>query len=141
MKIIVTLTCAMLGLWSAAAFAEGFLVQRTERLPDIELGLGDAGYGVSQNEYELVTGKGYRLTIKSTGAKPCEFSAEEFFQNVWFRKIEIDKVELRVPTVYEIEFEREGEAELFFTPIKPGDYDWVCEGFEDKGMKGSITVK
>lgn len=141
MKIAMTLTAAVLSLWSAAACADGFLVQRTERLPVLELGLGDAGYGVSQNEYELVTGKGYRLTIKSTGAKPCEFGAEEFFQNVWFRKIEINKVELRVPTVYEIEFDREGEVVLVFTPIKPGEYEWACEGLEEKGMKGSITVK
>lgn len=126
---------------ASAAAAEGFLVQRTERLPDLELGLGAAGYGVSDHKYEMETGKGYRLWLKATGAKECAFSAPDFFQNVWFRKIEINKVELKVQAVYEIEFEREGSAELFFTPIKPGDYEWVCEGLEEKGMKGVFTVK
>jgi len=123
------------------AFAQGFLVGRMERLPDLELGLGNAGYGVSDHKYELTTGKGYRLWLKATGAKECAFVAPEFFQNVWFRKIEVNKVELKFAQVNEIEFEREGSAELFFTPIKPGEYTWKCDGLEHKGMTGKITVK
>ncbi|MDX2257982.1 MAG: copper-binding protein [Hyphomicrobiaceae bacterium] len=141
-----TIRSILLGLGGAAALfgpatAEGFLVGRMEKLPDIEVGLGDAGYGVSTHAYNLETGKGYRLWIKATGAKECAFSAPEFFQNVWFRKIEIDKVELKIQAVYEIEFEREGGAELFFTPIKPGEYTWECRGFADRGMTGKISVK
>jgi len=141
MKLTAALTIAITVLAASAVFAEGFLVQRTKRLPDLELGLGAAGYGVSDHKYELETGKGYRLWLKATGAKECAFVAPEFFKNVWFRKIEINKVELKVQAVYEIEFEREGSAELFFTPIKPGEYEWACEGLEDKGMKGIISVK
>ncbi len=141
MKLTAALTIAITVLAASAVFAEGFLVQRTKRLPDLELGLGAAGYGVSDHKYELETGKGYRLWLKATGAKECAFVAPEFFKNVWFRKIEINKVELKLQAVYEIEFEREGSAELFFTPIKPGEYEWACEGLEDKGMKGIISVK
>ncbi len=141
MKFTAALTIAITVLTATAVLAEGFLVQRTKRLPDLELGLGAAGYGVSDHKYELETGKGYRLWLKATGAKECAFAAPEFFQNIWFRKIEVNKVELKVQAVYEIEFEREGAAELFFTPIKPGEYEWACEGLEDKGMKGVISVK
>ncbi|MFA9473642.1 MAG: copper-binding protein [Filomicrobium sp.] len=141
MKLTAALTIAITVLTASAVFAEGFLVQRTKRLPDLELGLGAAGYGVSDHKYELETGKGYRLWLKATGAKECSFVAAEFFKNVWFRKIEVNKVELKLQAVYEIEFEREGSAELFFTPIKPGEYEWACEGLEDKGMKGIISVK
>jgi uncharacterized cupredoxin-like copper-binding protein len=141
MKLTAALAIAITLLTASAVFAEGFLVQRTKRLPDLELGLGAAGYGVSDHKYELETGKGYRLWLKATGAKECAFVAPEFFKNVWFRKIEINKVELKLQAVYEIEFEREGSAELFFTPIKPGEYEWACEGLEDKGMKGIISVK
>ncbi len=116
-------------------------MQRTERLPDIEVGLGAAGYGVSQHEYNLETGKGYRLWIKATGAKECAFTSPEFFKHVWFRKIEVNNVELKFQAVYEIEFEREGSAELFFTPIKPGEYTWECKGLADRGMFGKINVK
>ncbi len=123
------------------ASSEGFLVERTKRLPDLEVGLGNTGYGVSDHKYELETGKGYRLWIKSTGAKECAFRAPELFENLWFRKIEVNKVELKVATVHEIEFEREGSAELFFTPIMPGEYTWICKGLEHKGMTGKIFVK
>ncbi len=141
MKLTAALAIATTVLTGTAVIAEGFLVQRTKRIPDLELGLGAAGYGVSDHKYELETGKGYRLWLKATGAKECAFVAPEFFQNIWLRKIEVNKVELKVQAVYEIEFEREGSAELFFTPIKPGEYEWVCEGLEKKGMKGVISVK
>jgi uncharacterized cupredoxin-like copper-binding protein len=141
MKLTAALAIAITVLTGTAVIAEGFLVQRTKRIPDLELGLGAAGYGVSDHKYELETGKGYRLWLKATGAKECAFVAPEFFQNIWLRKIEVNKVELKVQAVYEIEFEREGSAELFFTPIKPGEYEWVCEGLEEKGMKGVISVK
>lgn len=123
------------------AYAEGFLVGRTKRLTDIELGLGDTGYGVSQHVLELETGKGYRIWLKATGAKECAFVAPEFFTNIWVRKLEVNKVEIKLAHINEIEFEREGAAELFFTPIKPGEYEWECEGLADKGMHGKIVVK
>ncbi len=137
-----TLATALLTIsFIAPAYAEGFLAGRTKRIPDLELGLGNAGYGVSSHKYELETGKGYRLWIKSTGAKECAFVAPEFFTNIWVRKLEVNKVEIKLSQIHEIEFEREGAAELFFTPIKPGEYTWECEGLEHKGMTGKIMVK
>lgn len=147
MRFILAVYCAFMSAGmvilssSQPAQAEGFLVGRLERLPDLELGLGAAGYGVSDHKYELTTGKGYRIWIKSTGAKECAFQAPEFFRNIWFRKIEVDKVEIKIDFIHELEFEREGAVELFFAPIKPGTYEWVCEGFEEKGMTGKIVVK
>ncbi len=123
------------------SYAKGFLVGRTKQLPDLELALGNTGYGVSDHKYELETGVGYRLWIKSTGAKECAFSAPEFFANIWVRKLEVSKVEIKLALIHEIEFEREGAAELFFTPIKPGEYVWECEGLAHKGMTGKILVK
>lgn len=135
------LATAIFATAATPLLAEGFLVGRAARAPDIEVGLGDAGYGVKQEPFTFETGKGYRMWIKGTGKKPCAFEAADFFQNVWFRKIEINKVELKVQTVHEIEFEEEGAAELFFTPIKPGEYVWQCKGLADKGMTGKIVVK
>jgi uncharacterized cupredoxin-like copper-binding protein len=123
------------------ALAEGFLVGRPQRVPDLVIGLGDAGYEWKQEPVTLETGKGYRMWLKATGQKECAFQAPELFANVWFRKIEVNKVELKVQSVHEIEFEEEGSAELFFTPIKPGEYTWKCNGLEDKGLTGKITVK
>lgn len=123
------------------AAAEGFLVGRAARAPDLVIGLGDAGYEWKQEPFTFETGKGYRMWIKATGKKECAFEAKEFFQHLWFRKIEINKIEVKLATLHQLEFEQEGEVELFFTPIKPGDYTWVCKGLEAKGLTGNIVVK
>jgi hypothetical protein len=123
------------------ALAEGYLAQRPEKLPDMVLGLGEAGYGVSQKDFALVTGKAYRLKIKSTGQKECAWQAGEFANFIWLRKVEVNKVEIKASHVYEIEMEREGEAEVFFVPIRPGEYAWGCKGLESKGMTGRFIVK
>ena len=126
----------------APVSAKGSLVGRTKPLPELELGQGNAGYGISEPLYELETGVGYRLEISTTGSKPCEFTAEEFFQNIWVRKLEVDHIDINVSRINAIEFDdREGEVELLFTPIKPGEYTWECEGLAHKGMTGKIVVK
>lgn len=126
---------------TATAQAEGFLVGRPARAPDLVIGLGDAGFEWKQEAFTFETGKGYRMWIKSTGKKECAFEAREFFEHIWFRKMEINKVEVKLATLHQLEFEQEGEAELFFTPIKPGEYTWVCKGLEAKGLTGKIMVK
>ena len=125
----------------ALALAEGYLAQKPEKLPDMVLGLGEAGFGVSQKDFALSTGKAYRLKIKSTGAKECAWQAPEFVNFIWLRKVEVAKVEIKASHVYEIEMEREGEAEIFFVPIRPGEYAWGCRGLEGKGMAGRFIVK
>jgi uncharacterized cupredoxin-like copper-binding protein len=134
---IVAAAVALPGL----AKAEGYLATKPERLPDLQVGLGETGYGVSQKDYALTTGKAYRLKIKSTGQKECAWAAPEFSNYVWLRKVEVGNVEIKATNVYEIEMEREGEAEIFFVPIRPGEYAWSCRGLEGKGMAGRFVVK
>jgi hypothetical protein len=123
------------------ALAEGDLSDRPQKLPELALGLGDTGYGVSQKEFALTTGKAYRLKITSTGNKPCAWEAPMFTNVIWLRKVEVNRVEIKASHLYEIEMEREGEAEIFFVPIRPGAYAWGCRGLEGKGMAGTFLVK
>ncbi len=125
----------------ALARAEGDLALKPEKLPDMVLGLGEAGFGISQKDFTLSTGKAYRLKIRSTGEKECAWQAPQFTNFIWLRKIEVNKVEIKASHVYEIEMEREGEAEIFFVPIRPGEYAWGCRGLESKGMAGRFIVK
>lgn len=125
----------------ALARAEGDLAVKPEKLPDMVLGLGEAGFGVSQKDFTLSTGKAYRLKIRSTGEKECAWQAPQFTNFIWLRKVEVNKVEIKASHVYEIEMEREGEAEIFFVPIRPGEYAWGCRGLESKGMAGRFIVK
>lgn len=123
------------------AAAKGDLTVKPIELPGLKLGLGDAGYGVSQKTYELETGKSYQLEISSTGKKECAFQSPGLFTNIFLRKVEAGDAEIKAMALTELEFEEEGEAEIFFVPIKPGTYVWYCKGMEERGMKGEFIVK
>jgi hypothetical protein len=126
---------------AATALAEGDLGLKPQRLAVLEIGLGEAGFGVSQTDFALSTGKAYALKIKSTGRHACAWTAPDFFNFAWLRKVEVNKVEIKASHLYEIEMEREGEAEVFFVPIRPGEYDWRCRGLEGRGLAGRFIVK
>ena len=91
---------------TGARARRGYLASKPEKLPDMVLGLGEAGYGVSQKDFALSTGKAYRLKIKSTGQKECAWQAPQFVNFIWLRKVEVNKVEIKASHVYEIEMER-----------------------------------
>jgi len=126
---------------AGVAHAKGDMTLKPIELPELKLGLGEAGYGVSQKTYELETGKAYSLEISSTGAKECAFQSPGLFANIFLRKVEAGEAEIKAMALTELEFEEEGEAEIFFVPIKPGTYAWYCKGMEERGMTGEFIVK
>ncbi|MBB3770190.1 hypothetical protein FHS55_000776 [Angulomicrobium tetraedrale] len=126
---------------AGAAHAKGDLTVKPTELPELTVGLGDSGYGVSQKKYELETGKSYSLSIKSTGKKECAFQSPGLFQNIFLRKVESGEAEVKALALTEIEFEEAGDAEIFFVPIKPGTFAWYCKGMEERGMSGEFIVK
>ena len=127
-------------LVSSHAFAEGDLTIRSKKLV-LKLGSDKSDYEMSQKIFNMETGKAYRLEISSMGFKEYELEAEDFFRNIWIRSIEIDGVEIDAPVINEIEFEREGEIEIKFVPIRPGEYDFEIERLQSKGMVGKFIVK
>ena len=120
--------------------AEGDLSIRSKKLV-LNLGSDKSDYDMSQKIFNMETGKAYRLEITSMWFKEYELEAEDFFRNIWIRSIEIDGVELDAPVINEIEFEREGEIEIKFVPIRPGEYDFEIERLQSKGMVGKFIVK
>lgn len=123
------------------ASAAGDLTRRTESLPDLVLGFQDNDYAMSQQEYQLETGKAYQLKVVSTGLKEYAFQAPQFATSIYLRKVEAGGVEIKAITLTELEFEDAGEAEIFFVPIKPGRYPFFAKGLENKGMLGHFVVK
>ena len=95
------------------AMAEGNLSRRPVALPELELATQD-GFGISQTEYQMETGKAYKLEIRSTGIEECAFRADEFFRNIWLRKVEAGGLEIKAAQLNELEFETEAEVEIFF---------------------------
>ncbi|WP_444676972.1 copper-binding protein [Halomonas sp. E19] len=130
-----------LSLATTAALAAGDLANRPERLERLVIGTGESMLGVSVRDFQLETGQAYRLVIEATGMQACAWVAPGFFKNAWLRKIEVGNVEIKAPTLTELEFEREGEAELFFVPIRPGTYEWACAGLEEQGVSGTFVVQ
>ncbi|GBD41473.1 hypothetical protein HRbin39_00855 [bacterium HR39] len=142
----VRLLCGLLaaaGLAGTAADADarGYLGARAEELPPLRIGIGEDGYGMEPKEYRLETGRGYVLTVRSTGLVECELVMREFLDNVWIRQLQAGEVEFRVPTVSAIGLDDEGEFSLTFVPIRPGRYEWACEGLEHQGLVGTFVVE
>lgn len=140
-RYVSALLAAALGFSSSLALAAGDLANRPERLERLVIGTGESMLGVSVREHQLETGQSYRLVIEATGMQECAWVAPGFFKNVWLRKVEVGNVEIKAPTLTELEFEREGEAELFFVPIRPGTYEWACAGLEERGVSGTFVVQ
>jgi hypothetical protein len=138
---LITATFSGALLAAAPVLAEGNLSTRCEELPALTFGTDITGYKVSQETYDIETGKCYELAIASTGNKEYAVRGAEFFRNVWLRKIEAGGMEIKAHTLYELEFENDGQAEIFFVPIVPGSYELVAVGLEEKGTKATINVK
>ena len=120
--------------------SKGDLAIRSKKI-ELRLGSEKSDYEMSQRSIDLETGQAYRLEISSMGFKEYEFEAEEFFKNIWIRKIEVEGVEIQVPTINEIEFEREGEIEINFVPIRTGKFPFEIQGLQNKGMIGEFIIE
>ncbi|MEH6650579.1 MAG: copper-binding protein [Motiliproteus sp.] len=121
--------------------AKGDLTRKPQALPDLVLGSEVTDYAMSQKRYELETGKSYKLKIISSGLKEYAIEAPEFFTAIFLRKVEAGGMEIKATTLVQLEFEDEGEAELYFVPIKPGSYPFFARGLEVKGMQGVFEVR
>ena len=121
--------------------AEGYLATKPIELDELVLGTNPIGFDVSVKEYNLETGQSYSLMIKSSGFQEYAVVAPEFFDFIWLRKVEAGGMEIKANSIYELEFEDEGEAEIFFVPIRPGTYEMYARGLKEKGTVVTINVK
>ena len=123
------------------AVAAGDLAGKPTRLPDLVLGNDDTGFGMSQKEYSLETGKAYRLKIISTGKHEYAVVADDLFDTIWLRKVEAGGMEIKANRLTELEFEKAAQAEIFFVPIRPGNFRMRVKGLDSKGMVVTFTIK
>ena len=136
-SVLISLTLG----WVSFANAAGDLTVRPIALNDLVMGSEVSDYQMSENHYELETGQAYRLRIVASGLKPYALRAPEFFSAIFLRKVEAGDMEIKAVGLLELEFEEEGEAEIFFVPIKPGRFPFSVAGLEHKGMEGMFEVK
>ncbi len=123
----------------APARAEGNLASRATRLEPLVL-KGDLSFSVT--EYKLETGKYYRWRIESDGGEEFLVMSPGLMRNSWINQVVIDDKEVNpMGGIYGVEFDDEGVIDIWFVPIRPGNYDYWVDGFENRGMKGTFIVR
>ena len=122
----------------ADAPAAGNLLKRAERLVKLEL---NAGSGFSIKAYDLETGVYYRWRIVSDGREDYRLMAPELFRNSWIDRVSIEDKEVKPMGLYAVEFDAEGEIDIWFVPIRPGDYRFYIESLESEGFEGVMHVR
>ena len=126
-------------LFSQSALAEGNLAARAERLPEM---LINGAEGFSVREYKIETGKFYRWRITSDGRDEYKLRAPELMRNVWVEQVSIEDKEVKpLGGLYAVEFDDEGDIDIYFVPIRPGTYEYYVEGMRSDGMLGQFIVK
>lgn len=131
--------CIVLFLYASPVVAAGNLAARAERLPELKI---DGAKGFSVTQYEIETGKFYRWRIVSDGRDEYKLRAPELMRNAWVEQVSIDDKEVKpMGGLYAVEFDDEGEIDVYFLPIRPGTYEYYVEGMKADGMLGTFVVK
>lgn len=126
-----------LALVAAPVLAEGNLASKPVDLPELKL---TADLKMSQTEYQLETGKYYRIDISSDGEEEFAWMAPELFRNVWVNQVVVNDLEIKAADIYSLEFDAAGTFNLTFVPLRPGRYEFYVDGYQDKGMLGAFVV-
>ena len=135
---IISIFCATVLLIHEAS-GKGNLARRAERLEELKI---NAEKGFSIKKYLLETGKYYRWRIISDGRDEYSFVFPKLSRNVWIGQVVIEKKEVKpFGGIYSLEFDEEGEIDVYFLPIRPGKYDFYVENYRESGMLGQIIVK
>lgn len=107
-----------------------------------ELTIELAEMSFTPKDTTLKVGQPYVITVLNKGTEKHEFTAEEFFKSIAFRKAEDASGEFKAAAPLEVEVFAGKTIELYLIPTKAGTYDLVCliTGHFEKGMFGTITV-
>ena len=135
---LTALSIVALLISGAPALAAGNLAANGEKL---ELKIDTENLKFSQSEFDLETGKFYRMDITVDDADDTAFMAPELWRNVWINQIVVNDLELKTQVPYSLEWDGAGTFNVSFVPIRPGVYDFWIAGYEDKGLKGKFVVK
>lgn len=125
-------------LGTSLAMAAGSMTKRAVRLEPL---LIDANSGFSNQSITLETGVFYRWRISSDGRDEYKLLAPEFFSNSWVQQISIEDKEVKPMGLYAVEFDAEGDIDIFLIPIEPGVYPFYIEHLKTQGFNGEIIVK
>jgi hypothetical protein len=107
----------------------------------LELKIDTVKLAFSQDKFELETGKYYELTVSSDGEEEIDLKAPDLWENSWVNQLEINDVDVFVKGEFHIGFDSDGEATIFFVPLRPGNYKLYADGFQDRGLSATFVVR
>ena len=108
---------------------------------ELKLAANTAKLTFSQTKFELETGKYYKLIVTSDGKDSIDLKAPDLWQNSWINYVEINDIDLTISGPFHIGFDSEGEAAIFFVPLRPGNYQFYAEGFQTRGLSATFQVR
>lgn len=125
----------------AAAPAAEKVTRASKDVPELILGSKEDQFTVSQKDFNLIAGQGYRWKITAAGGLEYKFHTD-LFRNVWNNQIVINDLEVHMDGAPAwLEFDADGTIQVQFNTVRPGIYTWSVPDLADKGMKGTITIK
>lgn len=98
------------------------------------------------NHLTFTAGRPYILRIKNANGNASKhyLTASEFYKSIATRKAQTADAEYKAPffKAFELKTGTDRQLELFFVPMVPGEYGFLCTipGHAELGMTGTITV-
>ncbi|HEU5303249.1 MAG TPA: plastocyanin/azurin family copper-binding protein, partial [Gemmatimonadales bacterium] len=109
--------------------------------------VGQTSYLFQPSSLTFEAGKPYVLRITNPSVNVEEHNifpdgAQNFYKAIATRKVQTSQAEYKAPHFDELELFVGGSLELYFVPVLPGTYDFVCDepGHRELGMVGRITI-
>lgn len=137
---IATVTAPL--LLTRPVLAKGNLAHDPIKLPELKIDTADLKY--SETSYELETGKFYWWKISCDGVtENIGFAAPQLFASSWVYQItsgDDNQLQVHTQALEHIEFDGAGSMTIQFVPIQPGHYEFYTPGYENRGLKGAVTV-
>lgn len=120
------------------AFADGDPTRRGTRLEPLFI---DADKGFSILSYKVKAGVYYRWRIESDGLEEYKLVAPEMFRESWIDQVVIEDLEVKPYGLHAVEFDDAGTIDVWFIPIRPGEYDFYIDGLKTQGFSGKFVVE
>ena len=122
-----------------SSHGEGNLASRAESLPDMLVDSDTLTFSTS--EFRIETGKYYRWRIVHDGGEEHRLLAPELFRNSWIDQVVIENLEVKPMALYSVEFDDAGTIDIWFVPIRPGDFEFWMDGYKTRGLSGKFVVR
>ncbi|MEL7083715.1 MAG: plastocyanin/azurin family copper-binding protein [Cyanobacteria bacterium P01_A01_bin.3] len=140
-SLVVLMTLCLLAVSRPADARTTHASQDTIQM-SVELGSPENGFHFYPDTMQFKVGKQYKLTLSNPSPVKHYFTAKDFADVVWTRKVDVAGVEVK-GKVSELELKPEAEADWVFVPQRAGEYSLKCivPGHELAGMVGKLIVE